>query len=80
MKLILGLFCQILEEHKVQGQEDQALEKRVESKKAAAKKRAARKSWYLLLYLVISIDKMTATRSKKVVQAPPQDEDMYTSN
>lgn len=37
-------FRQILEEHKLQGQEDQALEKRVEGKKAAAKKRAARKS------------------------------------
>jgi len=38
------LSSQILEEHKLQGQEDQALEKRVEGKKAAAKKRAARKS------------------------------------
>lgn len=34
---------QILEEHKLQGEEDQALEKRAESKKAAAKKRATRK-------------------------------------
>lgn len=45
--LILVMFCQILEEHKLQGQEDQALEKRVEGKKAAAKKRAARKGLYL---------------------------------
>ena len=35
---------QILEEHKLQGEEDQALEKRVGKKKAAAKKRATRKS------------------------------------
>jgi hypothetical protein len=33
---------QILEEHRAQGQEDQALEKRVEGKKAAAKKKAAK--------------------------------------
>ena len=31
-------------EHKEQGEEDQALEKRVEGKKAAAKKRATRRS------------------------------------
>ncbi|KAF8888609.1 non-SMC mitotic condensation complex subunit 1-domain-containing protein [Infundibulicybe gibba] len=36
----LNEFEQILEEHKKQGEEDQALEKRVEGKKAAAKKRA----------------------------------------
>ena len=35
---------QILEEHKRQGEEDQAFEKRVEGKKAAAKKRATRRS------------------------------------
>jgi condensin complex subunit 1 len=35
---------QILEEHKLQGEEDQALEKRVGRKKAAAKKRATKKS------------------------------------
>ncbi|PPQ81973.1 hypothetical protein CVT25_014624 [Psilocybe cyanescens] len=40
----LNEFEKILEEHKSQGQEDQALEKRVEGKKAAAKKRAAKKS------------------------------------
>lgn len=28
----------------------------------------------------MSTDKMTATRSKNVAQAPPQDEDMYTSD
>ncbi|KAJ3506594.1 hypothetical protein NLJ89_g6784 [Agrocybe chaxingu] len=39
----LDEFEKILEEHKLQGQEDQALEKRVEGKKAAAKKRATRK-------------------------------------
>lgn len=37
-------FIQILEEHKIQGEEDQALEKRVGKKKAAAKKRATKKS------------------------------------
>jgi len=37
-------FFQILESHKLQGEEDQALEKRVEGKKAAAKKRATRRS------------------------------------
>ena len=42
--LILRLCLQILEENKLQGQEDQALEKRVEGKKAAAKKRATRRS------------------------------------
>jgi condensin complex subunit 1 len=49
MKIHLALdylfqLHQILEEHKLQGEEDQALEKRVGKKKAAAKKRAARKS------------------------------------
>ncbi|KAF4564796.1 Condensin complex subunit [Pleurotus pulmonarius] len=39
----LDEFEKILEEHKLQGEEDQALEKRAESKKAAAKKRATRK-------------------------------------
>ncbi|KAI0338960.1 hypothetical protein BDW22DRAFT_1401081 [Trametopsis cervina] len=39
----LNEFEAILEEHKLQGQEDQALEKRVEGKKAAAKRRANRK-------------------------------------
>ena len=38
------MTCQILEEHKRQGEEDQAFEKRVEGKKAAAKKRATRRS------------------------------------
>jgi condensin complex subunit 1 len=37
-------LSQILTEHKEQGEEDQALEKRVEGKKAAAKKRATRRS------------------------------------
>jgi condensin complex subunit 1 len=40
----VDLYFQILEEHKQQGAEDQALEKRVEGKKAAAKKRATRRS------------------------------------
>ncbi|KJA17627.1 hypothetical protein HYPSUDRAFT_146327 [Hypholoma sublateritium FD-334 SS-4] len=39
----LNEFEQILEEHRAQGQEDQALEKRVEGKKAAAKKKAAKR-------------------------------------
>ncbi|KAI0684926.1 non-SMC mitotic condensation complex subunit 1-domain-containing protein [Cytidiella melzeri] len=39
----LNEFEAILEEHKLQGQEDQALEKRVEGKKAAAKRRANRR-------------------------------------
>ncbi|KAF9479751.1 hypothetical protein BDN70DRAFT_833871 [Pholiota conissans] len=54
----LNEFEQILEEHKTQGQEDQALEKRVEGKKAAAKKRAARK----------------ISRNKKPVTPPPDDD------
>jgi condensin complex subunit 1 len=75
------LFCQILEEHKLQGEEDQALEKRVEGKKAAAKKRAARKSLYFSpLFFMMYTDKITATRSKKVAQPVPRDEDMYTSD
>ncbi|KAH7930002.1 hypothetical protein BV22DRAFT_1028970 [Leucogyrophana mollusca] len=40
----LNEFEGILEEHKQQGEEDQALEKRVEGKKAAAKKKATRRS------------------------------------
>lgn len=40
----LDEFEKILEEHKLQGEEDQALEKRVGKKKAAAKKRATRKT------------------------------------
>jgi len=36
-------FENILEEHKRQGQEDQALEMRAEGKKAAARKKATRK-------------------------------------
>ncbi|KAL0945257.1 hypothetical protein HGRIS_000767 [Hohenbuehelia grisea] len=40
----LNEFEQILDKHKQQGEEDQALEKRVETKKAAAKKRATRKA------------------------------------
>ncbi|KAA1474981.1 hypothetical protein DENSPDRAFT_908815 [Dentipellis sp. KUC8613] len=40
----LNEFENILEEHKRQGEEDQAFEKRVEGKKAAAKKRATRRS------------------------------------
>ncbi|KAF8623362.1 hypothetical protein AX17_007440 [Amanita inopinata Kibby_2008] len=40
----LNEFEQILEEHKRQGEEDQALEKRVEGKKAAARKRANRRT------------------------------------
>ncbi|KAI0795346.1 non-SMC mitotic condensation complex subunit 1-domain-containing protein [Irpex lacteus] len=39
----LNEFEAILEEHKQQGKEEQALEKRVEGKKAAAKRRAARR-------------------------------------
>ena len=42
----LNEFEQILEKHKQEGQDDQALEKRVETKKAAAKKRATRKGLY----------------------------------
>ncbi|RDB27013.1 Condensin complex subunit 1 [Hypsizygus marmoreus] len=49
----LDEFEKILEEHRVQGEEDQALEKRVGKKKAAAKKRATRKT----------------ARSKKAAQA-----------
>lgn len=43
------LTCgQILNDFKEQGQEDEALEKRVETKKAAAKRRATRRSeWEL---------------------------------
>ncbi|KAH9924065.1 non-SMC mitotic condensation complex subunit 1-domain-containing protein [Fomitopsis serialis] len=40
----LNEFESILEEHKRQGEEDQAFEKRVEGKKAAAKKRATRRT------------------------------------
>ncbi|KAF8644919.1 hypothetical protein AX16_008201 [Volvariella volvacea WC 439] len=40
----LNEFEQILSEHRKQGEEDQALQKRVEGKKAAARKRAARKA------------------------------------
>jgi len=40
----LNEFEAILEEHKQQGAEDQALEKRVHTKKAAAKKRATRRT------------------------------------
>ncbi|TCD67328.1 Condensin complex subunit [Steccherinum ochraceum] len=40
----LNEFETILEEHRRQGEEDQAFEKRVEGKKAQAKKRATRKS------------------------------------
>ncbi|KAI0063924.1 hypothetical protein BV25DRAFT_1906937 [Artomyces pyxidatus] len=40
----LNEFEKILEDHKRQGEEDQAFEKRVEGKKAAAKKKASRKS------------------------------------
>ncbi|KAF8591370.1 hypothetical protein K439DRAFT_1327448 [Ramaria rubella] len=43
----LNEFETILTEHKEQGEQDQALEKRVEGKKAAAKKRATRRSEYL---------------------------------
>jgi len=42
LDLYLSPASQILEEHRAQGQEDQALEKRVEGKKAAAKKKAAK--------------------------------------
>jgi condensin complex subunit 1 len=41
---VLTLHFKILKEHRRQGVEDQALEKRVEGKKAAAKKRASRRS------------------------------------
>ncbi|KAF8155920.1 non-SMC mitotic condensation complex subunit 1-domain-containing protein [Crassisporium funariophilum] len=58
----LNEFEQILEEQRLQGQEDQALEKRVEGKKAAAKKRAARKT----------------TRGKKAAPQPRNDDDMYS--
>ncbi|KAF9536741.1 hypothetical protein CPC08DRAFT_771461 [Agrocybe pediades] len=54
----LNEFEKILEEHKAQGQEDQALEKRVEGKKAAAKKRAAKRS----------------ARTKKAAPAPVEDD------
>ncbi|KAH9836066.1 non-SMC mitotic condensation complex subunit 1-domain-containing protein [Rhodofomes roseus] len=40
----LNEFENILEEHKRQGEEDQAFEKRVEGKRAAAKKRATRRT------------------------------------
>lgn len=40
----LNEFENILEEHRRQGEEDQAFEKRVENKKAAAKKRATRRT------------------------------------
>ncbi|KAK7433641.1 condensin complex non-SMC subunit Cnd1 [Stygiomarasmius scandens] len=56
----LNDFEEILEEHKRQGEDDQALEKRAQGKKAAAKKRAARKN----------------TRTKKVkVEREDEDED-----
>ncbi|KDR79872.1 hypothetical protein GALMADRAFT_222814 [Galerina marginata CBS 339.88] len=54
----LNEFEKILEEHKAQGQEDQALEKRVEGKKAAAKKKAAKRS----------------ARTKKAAAPPPDEE------
>jgi condensin complex subunit 1 len=37
-------YSQILQDHKLQGEDDQALEKRAAGKKAAAKKKAARRS------------------------------------
>jgi condensin complex subunit 1 len=40
---MLMFYSKILKEHKLQGEEDQALEKRLEGKKAAAKKRASRR-------------------------------------
>ncbi|KIM35665.1 hypothetical protein M413DRAFT_449620 [Hebeloma cylindrosporum] len=62
----LNEFEKILEEHRAQGQEDQALEKRVEGKKAAAKKKAAKAT-------------KRSTRAKKVVApAPTADDDMYS--
>ncbi|KAF9528388.1 non-SMC mitotic condensation complex subunit 1-domain-containing protein [Crepidotus variabilis] len=57
----LDEFEKILQEHKLQGQEDEALQKRVEGKKAAAKKKAAKR----------------ATRSKKATAPAPDDDDMY---
>lgn len=48
--MILTRQYQILEEHKLQGEEDNALEKRVGKKKAVAKKRATRKSGNCCLY------------------------------
>ncbi|KAF8890031.1 non-SMC mitotic condensation complex subunit 1-domain-containing protein, partial [Gymnopilus junonius] len=54
----LNEFEKILEDNKSQGQEDQALEKRVEGKKAAAKKRAAKRS----------------ARTKKAAPPPPDED------
>ncbi|KAF7983455.1 hypothetical protein HWV62_21732 [Athelia sp. TMB] len=58
----LNEFEAILEEHKQQGAEDQALEKRVHTKKAAAKKRATRRT----------------TRKKEATPAEnEEDDDLY---
>jgi hypothetical protein len=67
-------YPKILEEHKLQGEEDEALEKRVGKKKAAAKKRATRKSGQLLS---LSVSDMTLTffiaRSKNPVVTDEND-------
>lgn len=63
----------------MQGQEDHALEKRVEGKKAAAKKRAARKGRSDRIIPNSSVAKLLfflGTRSKKAAPAPAED-DMY---
>jgi hypothetical protein len=72
---------QILEQHKLQGQDDQALEQRVGKKKAAAKKRATKRSAYqftartgLQLKLLVA-----AVSSRKKKQPTPARDDLYAS-
>ncbi|KAG0695301.1 non-SMC mitotic condensation complex subunit 1-domain-containing protein [Suillus ampliporus] len=66
----LNEFESILDEHRRQGEEDQAFEKRVEGKKAAAKRKATRRS---------ARKKVTEAEPESTSQAPVtrDDDDMY---
>ena len=69
---------QILDEHRRQGEEDQAFEKRVEGKKAAAKKKATRRCEPPLFSCTCSCERLTllqftAARKKVQVQEPEAD-------
>ncbi|KAG1748403.1 non-SMC mitotic condensation complex subunit 1 [Suillus paluster] len=66
----LNEFESILDEHRRQGAEDQAFEKRVEGKKAAAKRKATRRS---------ARKKVTETEPEPTSQAPTtrDEDDMY---
>lgn len=79
-RLILVCFVRSLKNTNYKAKKIKLWRNVLKARKLLQRSELQEKVGAFFLCLVMSIDKMTATRSKNVVQAPPQDENMYTSD